>query len=182
MAAIGTRGNVAVKRDVLAGGKPAKLEIDGPQLRYFCGADPLVRGGPPGPPLERKFDLQETEPGLYSVLVEGRSYEVIVLQPGEVSINGRTLTIEVFDPRALRGRRDGDTNDGPQNIAASMPGKVIRVLVAAGDSVAAGQGLIVVEAMKMQNEMKSPKAGRVVEVRTSAGATVAAGEVLVVIE
>jgi biotin carboxyl carrier protein len=63
-----------------------------------------------------------------------------------------------------------------------MPGKVIRVLVAAGDPVEAGQGLVVVEAMKMQNEMKSPKAGRVVEVKTKPHAAVAAGDVLVVVE
>jgi biotin carboxyl carrier protein len=162
-----------VKREVIASGVAAKLEIDGSRLRY-------EREGAPA--IERIFDLRETEPGVYSVLIEGRSYEVSIPQPGEVRINGRTLPIEVFDPRALRGRRGGESNVGPQNIAASMPGKVIRVLVAPGDSVAAGQGLIVVEAMKMQNEMKSPKAGRVVEVKTSAGATVAAGEVLVVIE
>ena len=63
-----------------------------------------------------------------------------------------------------------------------MPGKVVRVLVEPGDSVEAGQGLVVVEAMKMQNEMKSPKAGRVVEVRTRADAAVAAGEALIVVE
>jgi len=63
-----------------------------------------------------------------------------------------------------------------------MPGRVIRVLVESGQEIGAGQGLIVVEAMKMQNEMKSPRAGRVVEVRAAAGATVSAGDVLVVIE
>jgi biotin carboxyl carrier protein len=63
-----------------------------------------------------------------------------------------------------------------------MPGKVVRVLVSVGDPVEPGQGLIVVEAMKMQNEMKSPKAGIVVEIKTKDGATVAAGEILVVIE
>jgi biotin carboxyl carrier protein len=63
-----------------------------------------------------------------------------------------------------------------------MPGKVIRVLVAAGDAVEEGQGLVVVEAMKMQNEMKSPKSGRVAEVRARPDATVGAGEVLVVVE
>jgi biotin carboxyl carrier protein len=63
-----------------------------------------------------------------------------------------------------------------------MPGKVIRVLVSIGDTVELGQGLVVVEAMKMQNEMKSPKAGRIVEVKTKADAAVAAGDVLVVVE
>jgi biotin carboxyl carrier protein len=63
-----------------------------------------------------------------------------------------------------------------------MPGRVIRVLVESGQEIGAGQGLIVVEAMKMQNEMKSPRAGRVAEVRAAAGATVSAGDILVVIE
>jgi biotin carboxyl carrier protein len=63
-----------------------------------------------------------------------------------------------------------------------MPGKIVRVLVSPGENVEEGQGLVVVEAMKMQNEMKSPKTGRVAEVRTSAESTVAAGDVLVVIE
>ena len=63
-----------------------------------------------------------------------------------------------------------------------MPGKVVRLLVAVGDQVTPGQGLIVVEAMKMQNEMKSPKTGTVVEIKTKDGATVSAGEILIVIE
>ena len=97
-------------------------------------------------------------------------------------VNGRRLSMEVFDPRDLRPRKGNASNQGRQEIAASMPGKVIRVLVTAGDSVEEGQGLVVVEAMKMQNEMKSPKSGRVAEVRTRADATVGAGEVLVVVE
>ena len=67
-------------------------------------------------------------------------------------------------------------------FTAPMPGKVVRVLVAVGAVVEKGQGLIVVEAMKMQNEMKSPKDGVVIVVKTSEGATVSAGEILVVIE
>jgi biotin carboxyl carrier protein len=63
-----------------------------------------------------------------------------------------------------------------------MPGKVVRLLVAPGDAVTAGQGLIVVEAMKMQNEIKAPRAGRVLEVRAAEGATVAAGEALLILE
>ncbi len=115
------------------------------------------------------------------MLIGERSYAVIA-SGGEVRVNGRAFAVEVFDPRSMRGRKSGGTGEGRQNVAAMMPGKVIRVLVAQGDSVEAGQGLIVVEAMKMQNEMKSPKAGRVAEVKTKAEATVAAGEVLIVIE
>ena len=97
-------------------------------------------------------------------------------------VNGRSFAVEVFDPREMRARKSAGAGEGRQNIAAMMPGKVVRVLVAQGDEVEAGQGLIVVEAMKMQNEMKSPKAGRVIEVKTKPDATVAAGEVLMVIE
>ena len=97
-------------------------------------------------------------------------------------VNGRPLAVEVYDPRSLRERTGGGASHGRQNICAPMPGKIVRVLVAAGDAVEAGQGLVVVEAMKMQNEMKSPKAGRVIEVKTRPEATVAAGEVLMVIE
>jgi biotin carboxyl carrier protein len=101
---------------------------------------------------------------------------------GEIAVNGRAFAVEVFDPREMRARKSAGAGEGRQNIIAMMPGKVVRVLAAPGDAVGAGQGLIVVEAMKMQNEMKSPKAGRVVEVKTQPDATVAAGEVLMVIE
>jgi biotin carboxyl carrier protein len=116
------------------------------------------------------------------VLMDRRSYTVTSLGGGEVSVNGRVFRVEVFDPRSMRGRKAAGVTEGRQAVAAPMPGRVIRVLVEAGQEVEAGQGLIVVEAMKMQNEMKSPKAGRVIEVKAIDGATVAAGDVLVVIE
>src|SRR5258708_38860619 len=99
-----------------------------------------------------------------------------------MSVNGRRLDIEVHDPRKLRGRGSAVRDAGRQTVAAAMPGRVIRLLVAIGQAVEAGEGLIVVEAMKMQNEMKSPKAGKVLEIRTTAGAAVAAGDALIVIE
>jgi len=85
----------------------------------------------------------------------------------------------VADPRAWRGRRHGTVEaEGRQAIAAPMPGKVIRLLVKAGDKVQAGQGVLVVEAMKMQNEVKSPKSGRVERLLAKEGQPVNAGEVL----
>ena len=90
--------------------------------------------------------------------------------------------MEVFDPRNLRARKAGSVSRGRLEVAAPMPGKVVRLLVAAGDAVDLGQGLIVVEAMKMQNEIKARKAGRVVEVRTKPDAAVTAGEILLVVE
>jgi len=128
------------------------------------------------------YSLEPTIPGAYSVLIDGRVYRVTRGAGSELQANGRTLTAEVFDPRDRRAGPTAASNQGVQHIAASMPGRVVRVLVAKGDQVEEGQGLVVVEAMKMQNEMKSPKAGRVTEVRAAADATVTAGEVLVIVE
>lgn len=161
-----------MKLEVIVGGRNATLEVDGARFRYA----PRDAGA-----IERSFSIEPLFPGSFSVLVGNRSYEVVAAG-GHVRVNGRAFRVEVFDPREMRGRQSAAGGEGRQNIAALMPGKVVRLLVAAGDSVEPGQGLVVVEAMKMQNEMKSPKAGRVVEVKTRPDATVAAGEVLMVIE
>ncbi len=132
-----------------------------------------------------RADIREVEPGVYSVLIEDRSYEV-KLEPGEdcyhAAVNGRRYRIQVRDPRSL-GRSHGRVRaEGRQKVASPMPGKVVRVLVEEGGEVAAGQGLLVVEAMKMQNEIRSPKAGRVVAVRITEGAAVSGGETLAEVE
>ena len=161
-----------MKVEVLINGRAARLDVDANKLRYQPeGAEAI----------EREFSIEPMVPGSYSVLIDGRSYDVVAAG-GEVRVNGRVFHVEVFDPREMRGRKNAAAGEGRQKIAAMMPGKVVRVLVQQGDAVEAGQGLVVVEAMKMQNEMKSPKAGRVIEVKTRADATVAAGEVLMVIE
>jgi biotin carboxyl carrier protein len=161
-----------VKVDVVINGRAAKLEVDANKLRYAPeGVDAI----------ERDFSIEPLVPGSYSVLIGDRSYHVVAAG-GAVRVNGRAFQVEVFDPREMRGRKNAAAGEGRQKIVAMMPGKVVRVLVAQGDAVEAGQGLVVVEAMKMQNEMKSPKAGRVIEVKTRPEATVAAGEVLMVIE
>ena len=85
-------------------------------------------------------------------------------------------------PRRWSRDRNHSKGEGRQNIVATMPGRVVRVLVAAGDQVEAGQGIVVVEAMKMQNEMKAVRAGRVAALPAVAGATVNAGEILAAIE
>jgi acetyl/propionyl-CoA carboxylase alpha subunit len=161
-----------VKVEVLINGRAARLVVDANKLRYQPeGAEAI----------EREFSIEPMVPGSYSVLIDGRSYDVVAAG-GEVRVDGRVFHVEVFDPREMRGRKNAAAGEGRQKIAAMMPGKVVRLLVQQGDAVEAGQGLVVVEAMKMQNEMKSPKAGCVVEVKTRADATVAAGEVLMVIE
>jgi biotin carboxyl carrier protein len=135
-----------------------------------------------GESVRKAFSMETAGVGRYSVLVEGRSYQVTLAGRGEIAVNGRTVRVEVHDPRKLRGRGSAARDAGRQTVAAAMPGRVIRVLVEIGQVVEAGQGLIVVEAMKMQNEMKSPKSGKVLEIRTAAGAAVAAGDALIVIE
>jgi biotin carboxyl carrier protein len=152
-------------------GRTAKFESDGARFRYERN----------GSTAEREYSIVPLAAGTYSVLIGGKSYYAISAN-GAIRVNGREFSIEVFDPREMRGRKSGAAGEGRQKILAPMPGKVVRVLVSAGDTVEAGQGLVVVEAMKMQNEMKSPKDGKVAEVKTKAEATVAAGEVLMVIE
>jgi len=132
--------------------------------------------------LEREYSAAAVGDGAWSILIEGRSYAVQVLGGGEVSVNGRVYHVEVLDPRGPRGRRSAGESSGPRSITAAMPGRVVRVLVEPGQEVAEGEAVIVVEAMKMQNEMKAPRAGRVASVKAEAGATVSAGDILVVIE
>ena len=129
--------------------------------------------------------IEEVEPGLYSILKHGLSYQVRVAKHRDsykVEVDGLPATVTLRDPRALTSRSANGAGSGRQSIAAPMPGKIVRVLVNLQDQVEPGQGLVVVEAMKMQNEMKAPRAGTVVEIRTQAGATVTAGDILIVIE
>jgi biotin carboxyl carrier protein len=134
---------------------------------------------------EQLASVFQVEPGVYSVLLDGVSYEVRLTQSSQglsAEAGGRRFAVGVRDPRdTSRGER-ASIGSGRQNVAAPMPGKVIRVLVNVGDSVEAGQGLVVVEAMKMQNEMKAARPGRVVDIRAAAGETVGAGDTLVMLE
>jgi len=118
----------------------------------------------------------------------GRSVPAVVVPgraPGElqVAVHGRTLPVQVVaDERSRRhGGGPGDAT-GPQRIIAPMPGKVVRVLVAPGDEVQAKQGLVVVEAMKMENELRAARPGRVLSVSAVEGQSVDAGAVLAVVE
>jgi len=128
-------------------------------------------------------DIVEVAPHTLSILLAGRSHEIRLFPApdGTLQIHdgSRAFTAEVADPRAWRGRRHGGAEaQGRQQISAPMPGKVIRVLVKAGDTVEAGQGLVVVEAMKMQNEIRSPKTGTVERILATEGQAVNAGEAL----
>ena len=128
----------------------------------------------------------------WSLLIGGRSYEIAVAdEPGGITIvhvNGHAVPATCsragtrFGAAARRARGLPDAPDGPLQVVAPMPGRIVRVLVRTGDAVAAGQGLVVIEAMKMENELRSAKAGRVAEVRVAEGATVEARTVLMVVE
>jgi biotin carboxyl carrier protein len=130
-------------------------------------------------------DVREVEPGVYSILLGGRSLEVKMDEGAHgyvVAVNGRRYEILVHDPRRLSRVDEGLQEAGPKVVVAPMPGKVIRLKVQAGDTVETGQGLVVVEAMKMQNELKSPKAGTVKALHVKEGSSVSAGEALLVVE
>jgi biotin carboxyl carrier protein len=122
--------------------------------------------------------------GAYSIFIGGRSLEVTAEESSGgllLRTNGREFQVEVIDPRSWRrGRGAGIELEGRQQLVAPMPGKIVRVLVATGEQVTAGQGLLVIEAMKMQNEIRSPKSGTV-EKLAREGQTVNAGEVLVIV-
>jgi len=133
----------------------------------------------------RDANVESPEPRVYSVLLDGRSYDAFVEDTPTglvVTIEGHRFELEVRDPRRWSRKSAGAGAGAVQSIVSPMPGKVVRLLAAAGDEVVAGQGIVVVEAMKMQNELKSNRTGRVLSVPVKEGATVNAGELLATIE
>jgi biotin carboxyl carrier protein len=133
-----------------------------------------------------KLDAVLSRPDVLSLLIDGKSYEIkrertatdMHLWVGPVRYGA-----EVRDPRSLRARKSSSADDqGTRKLVAAMPGKVVRILAAENTEVELGQGVLVVEAMKMQNEMKSPKKGVVIKMMAAEGAAVNAGDVLAVIE
>jgi biotin carboxyl carrier protein len=121
-----------------------------------------------------------------SIVIDGRAWEVKRERVGgemHLVIAGERYAAQVRDPRSFRARRAAAAGvEGPKKLVSPMAGKVVRVLVAEAAEVEAGQGLVVVEAMKMQNEIKSPKKGKVTKIMAADGATVNAGQVLAVVE
>jgi len=129
-------------------------------------------------------DAHIVRPGVLSLLIGGESHRVILDPHAEepaLLLGAQRIAYGVEDPRSLKARRRHAGGEGPVTLKASMPGRVVRVLVDWGAQIEAHQGVVVIEAMKMQNELKSPKAGKVVELKVSAGDTVSAGDVLAII-
>ena len=169
-----------MKLEVRIGGLARQIEIQrkSPNQFVISGED---RGGK-----DTKIDAIEVAPNTYSILVDGRAFEAVVVPAAEgvlVRCGGQEFYALISDPRAWRRGRDTQFgSEGKQQITAPMPGKVIRLLVNTGEKVEADQGLIVVEAMKMQNEIRAPRGGTIERFFVREGDAVAAGEPLVTIQ
>ena len=130
-------------------------------------------------------DGEEISPGIYSILIDGRSYEAQVskragdaegyLSPYVVTVGLRDYLVEIRDPRRWKRDGDGVRDRGPEEIVAPMPGRIIKVLVSENQDVVRDQGLLVIEAMKMQNEIRAPRAGRVERIYAQEDSGVEAG-------
>ncbi|HMG33307.1 MAG TPA: biotin/lipoyl-containing protein [Blastocatellia bacterium] len=132
-----------------------------------------------------EVEVLRPEPGILQLMVGNEVFEARVWMASsgslQVQLRDQIFSVEIIDRKHRRPQHDHGL-EGKQQLTAPMPGKVIKVLVPVGSEVEAGQGVVVVEAMKMQNEVKSPKSGRVIEIRVSAGDTVIANQLLAIVE
>jgi biotin carboxyl carrier protein len=135
---------------------------------------------------EYPVDYRQLDPMLYSLIIQGRSYQAFVYKAEGnyvVDLKGKTYSIQILDEAGKRLRISrASTLLGQRVISAPMPGKVIKLLVKVGDLVEAGQGVVVVEAMKMENELRASIRGTVKEIKVSEGMAVNSGEPLVILE
>ena len=162
-----------MKYEIHIAAKTRTVELNRDGARWQIALD----GAPTG------ADAIEIAPGIFSILLNGESHEIRVAPnadgPLTIQDGPNEFKAEVSDPRSWRGRKqDAAEVEGRQKIVAPMPGKVIRLLVKPGDKVEAGQGILVVEAMKMQNEVKSPKSGTVEKLLAKESQPVNAGDIL----
>ena len=150
-----------------------RLELQRRQDGWCCQLDGM----------EIPVDIAVIAPDRLSIVMNGRAFEVRRGAGDQILIAERTYEVLVRDPRLWRGRKDASGGEsGLRKLTASMPGKVVRVLAGEGDAILAGQGIVVVEAMKMQNEIKSPKQGTLQKLLVREGMNVNAGEVLAWVE
>jgi biotin carboxyl carrier protein len=161
--------------DIAIDGKNYRLELNRAESRWSCRLDGR----------EVEVDAVLARPDVLSLCIGNQVYEVKyerVAGEMHVWVGSVRFAAEVSDPRSLRGRIRGVDDHGPKKLTAPMPGKIVRVLVGQGDEVEAGSGVLVVEAMKMQNEIKSPKKGTIQKILVIEGAAVNAGDVLAIVE
>jgi biotin carboxyl carrier protein len=135
---------------------------------------------------ELPLDVVSAQDGMLSLLLLGKSYEVkqeTVGAESNVVVGQERFSASVRDPRSFRSRRrSGASEQGVMKIKAPMPGKVVRILAPVGSQVETGQSVVVIEAMKMQNELKAPKTGVVKKINVEEGAAVEAGQALAEVE
>jgi biotin carboxyl carrier protein len=162
--------------EVLIDGKSHRLELSRSENGWECMLD--------GRPI--RLDAVLARPDVLSILIDGKAYEVKRERTAvdmHLWVGPVRYAAELRDPRSFRSRKAaGADEQGAKRLVAAMPGKVVRVLAVQGSSVEAGQGVLVVEAMKMQNELKSPKKGVVQRILAAEGAAVNAGDVLAIVE
>ncbi len=161
--------------DVTIDGKRYRLELNRADGRWSC----LLDGR------EVEVDAVLVRPDVLSLRIGNQAYEVKCERVGgetHLWVGSARFAAEVRDPRSLRGRVRAVDEQGPRKLTAPMPGKIVRVLVSLGAEVEAGTSVLVVEAMKMQNEIKSPKKGRIQKILVAVGAAVNAGDVLAIVE
>ena len=162
--------------EVLIDGKTHRLELTRADDGWACKLDGRAF----------QIDAVLARRDVLSILIEGTAYEVKRERTAtdmHLWVGPARYSAEVRDPRSLRSRRAaGMEEQGPRKLVSAMPGKVVRVLLAPGSEVEAGQAVLVVEAMKMQNELKSPKKGVVQKIVVSEGTAVNAGDVLAIVE
>jgi len=162
--------------EVIVDGKNYRLELERVDGRWECRLD--------GSSIA--LDAVLARPDVLSILIDGKAYEVKRERtPTDMHlwVGSARYGVELRDPRSWRSRRGAAGQEsGPMKLVASMPGKVVRVLVPEKASVEVGQGVLVVEAMKMQNELKSPKTGIVQRIVAAEGVAVNAGDVLAIVE
>jgi biotin carboxyl carrier protein len=161
--------------DITIDGRNYRLDLDHADGRWSCRLD------------GRDFDVDAVlaRPDVLSLRIGNLAYEVKserIANDLHLWVGSTRFAVEVRDPRSLRGRTRAGDDRGPKKVVAPMPGKIVRLLVREGDEVETGGGVAVVEAMKMQNEIKSPKRGKVQKVLVSEGAAVNAGDVLAIVE
>jgi biotin carboxyl carrier protein len=167
-----------MKYEVLIEGNSHQVELERADKGYECKVD--------GEPIA--LNVAMTARDVLSIIHDGRHYEAkreySLLGETHIIIGSERFAAVVRDPRSLRSRRAAaaGVEAGPAKIIAPMPGKIVRVIASEGDEVEAEQGLIVVEAMKMQNEIKSPKKGKVTRIAVKEGSAVNAGDLLAIVE
>ncbi len=134
------------------------------------------------------LDAQSVDPSIYSIIMDGKSYEIDIDYKDsiyQVHYDGKLFKIELMDElkkRMLEKRGGAGGLEGAYTVKSEMPGKVVEVKVKEGDEIKKGDVLLILESMKMQNEIKSPKDGKVTEVFIKGGDTIEAEANLITIE